>query len=211
MILKVRFILDSAGIEIRPTEPIHLDGLLAWAVESHSGREYIPERNAVPTETDLPLKKYFSGEEWCWKASAILPEGESVESIRFVRRKFDEQNAELTTGKPNLIGLRYKDSNMPHLHLLAKSLVAYADTPDPEKVKELLGRVKYLGPGASRGNGRLQGIEFEETDEDRTVIYNGVACRYVPHPNGWKLVRCRPEYWKYLGRTFCFVPGDIVR
>lgn len=83
MILKVRFVLDSAGIEIRPTEPIHLDGLLAWAVESRSGREYIPERNAVPTETDLPLEKYVSGEEWCWKArSEDFDDGERCKETR---------------------------------------------------------------------------------------------------------------------------------
>lgn len=210
VILKVKFILEGAGMEIRPAEPTHLDGLLAWAVESRSGREYIPDRSAPPTETELPLERYHSGDQWCWKASALMPEGEILESIRFVRRKFDERNAELTTGKPNLIGLRYKDSNTPHLHLLAKSVTAYADTRNPDRVKELLSRLKYLGPGASRGNGRLLDILYEETDEDRTVIFNGQACRYVPHPNGWKFVRPRPEYWKYMGRTSCFVPGDYV-
>jgi len=207
--LKVIFEMDGAGIEYSPHEPLHLDGLLSWCLVEKSP-EYTHDRDGQPTELDLPLKKWESPEDWCWKASALAPEGWNMETIRYVRRHFDVSLAVLSAGKPNTIGLRYKDRNDPHTFQLVTALAAYVDTDEPEIVQRELVKLKYLGRGAARGNGRIRKIRFEPAAEDFSVIKNGIAARYVPHPQGWKFVRCRPEYWRTPGRVHCFTPGDEI-
>lgn len=209
MFLKVIFEMDGAGIEYSPHEPIHLDGLLSWCLVEKSP-EYTHDRDGQPTELDLPLKKWESPEDWCWKASALAPEGWNMETIRYVRRHFDVGLSTLCAGKPNTIGLRYKDRNDPHTFQIVTALAAYADTEEPEIIQRELHKLKYLGRGVARGNGRIQKIRFEEADDDFSVIKNGIVARYLPHPKGWKFVRCRPEYWRTLGRVHCFTPGDVL-
>lgn len=209
MLLKILFELDGAGVEYVPYEPIHLDGLLSWCLVEKRP-DYTHDRDIAPTDLDLPLKKWESPEGWCWKASSLMPEGWNMETVRYVRRHYDVNLATLSAGKPNTIGLRYKDRNDPHTFQLVNQLAAYIDTDEPDLIPRELSKLKYLGRGPARGNGRIQKIRVEPTDEDFSVIKNGIASRYVPHPDGWKFVRCRPEYWRTMGRVHCFAPGDEV-
>lgn len=206
-ILRVTFGMDSSGIEYVPMEPLHLDGLLSFCMVEKSP-DYVPERDGEPTELDLPLEKFETSEGWCWKASCLMPEGWNIETTRNLRRKFDEGLSALTTGKPNLIGLRYKDRNDPHVFQLCTSLTGYMATREPEVVCRELRKLKYLGRGKARGNGRIQSIDFQIVNEDKTLFDNGICTRYIPHPKGWKFVRPRPEYWRVQGRCKCFAPGD---
>jgi len=205
----VTFEMDGAGVEYSPIEPIHLDGLLSWCMVEKSPY-YVPERDGKPTELDLPLTKYHTQSGWCWQASALSPEMWLAETTRNMRRKFDEGLSTLTTGKPNLIGLRYKDRNDPHVFQLVTRLKGYINTDEYDLVFRSLSRLKYIGRGASRGNGRITRMHVEPCDEDHTLFDRGIATRYIPHPKGWKLVRPRPEYWRTAGQTLCFAPGDYI-
>lgn len=92
---------------------------------------------------------------------------------------------------------------MPVPLLLTSRMVAYA-VGDIHRVRhELTRSVKYLGKKRAHGRGAVVGVDVSESPEDWSLARDGVAMRWLPSPEGTRLVRPRPPYWNLVGRIAC--------
>jgi len=209
--LKIAFTLDGTGLYYDPREPLHLDALLAWSLAPyHCGGGEAPSRDEEPIDIPLPLESWHIGGAWGWKASALFPDGDQAESLQFWRKKFRQSRAELSSGTPNLQNGTYREWNMPLPLLLVPRMIAWA-VGDRKRVDQILRRhVKYLGKKRAYGKGRVTGICVEWCEEDHALSLAGRATRWLPAPNGTRLVRPRPPYWNNLDRVKCCEIGDAL-
>lgn len=210
MKFKVIFYLDGSGIHYDPNEPLHLDALLTWALAPRQGVRPALTRDDPPEHVDLPLlRQHFAGGLWCWRASALLPEGPLGEDLQFWRCRFRQGRADLSTGSPNLTNGTWRDWNMPMPLLLTRRLVAYAEG-NRKECRRLLAEVRFLGKKRAYGCGRVVGLDLLETAEDWSIARDGLAMRWQPDESGTRRVRLRPPYWNRVDRVTCCEVGDPV-
>lgn len=208
MHFRIIFHLDGSGLYYDPFEPLHLDGILAWDLAPRQGLRDCTSADDAPGDVALPLLRH--GERagpWVWRASALFPDGPTGEDLQFLRSRFRVARAELTTGSPNLAGSAYRGRNIPVPLLLARRLVAYA-SGDRRAALKVCRRIRALGKYRGAGYGKIIGVDAEPMDADRSLIWQGRAMRWLPHPAGTRLVRPRPPYWNSHGRVPCIAPGD---
>ncbi len=131
-----------------------------------------------------------------WRASALLPEGDTAESVRLWRKRFRVGYADLTTGSPNTTNGIYRDYSVPVPLLLVARLVGYA-SGNRQDVQRLLNRnIKWLGKKRAHGIGRVIRWECTEVAEDYSwTDAEGRANRFLPDPEGTRLCRIAPPYW----------------
>lgn len=210
--LKITFEMDGQGVMFSPSEPPHLDSLLAWTLARLKGMPMTDGAKDMPIqEMSLPLASICCDGVRIWCASAILPEGETSEEIIHWRKHFRIDRAEIMDGTPNTTNGKYKDWNYPCVLTLCNRMVAYCVAYERRNILHLLKKVTHIGKKAAHGHGKVCGLKVEEVDYDWSLVRDGVAMRYLPdHKNGWKLVRPRPPYWNTNDRTLCIVPGDRV-
>ena len=208
MNFKVIFKLDGTGIYYDQNEPIHLDALLAWALAPMQIQDKCLMKNDVPEDIELPLLRETINGSKVWHASALFPDNHDVETLRFWRKKFRQNRIENTSGSPNLTNGIYREYNMPVPLLLIKEMHAYASGNSKEVKKILKDNIKGLGKKHAYGYGKVVDIEVEEISEDLSLIANGVAMRYLPHPDGTRNVRPSPPYWNSIGTVKCMDVGS---
>jgi CRISPR type IV-associated protein Csf3 len=167
-----------------------------------------PTRDEAPMDVPLPLARWKIGGEWGWRASALFPEGQTAESLQYWRKRFCQGRVELTEGSPNLTNGPYRDWNMPLPLLLAPRMVAYAFGEMGRIRRELRRSVKYLGKKRAYGRGAVIAVEVEETLEDWSLEKDGMVMRWLPSPQGTRLIRPRPPYWNSVGRMMCAEIGS---
>lgn len=194
--IKITFEMDSAGLHWTPSEPIMIDALLSFACAAHHGcGNEAPDRDEIPTVIPIPLTRHrFKDGLWCWKASALFPEGE-LEDIQFFRKRFRQGRIDLTNGSPNLTNATWKDWQVPVTLNLSRYLVGWAYGDAYQVRRELRRSIKYLGKKRSHGHGRVIGVTVEKTDDDFSLVRNGLATRYLPKRDGFRRVRLIPPYW----------------
>jgi CRISPR type IV-associated protein Csf3 len=208
MNFKVIFELDGTGIYYDPHEPIHLDALLAWALAPMQAPERCLMRSDTPDDIQLPLLRSTMHGAKVWHASALFPEQDGVETLRFWRKKFDQSRLHLTQGSPNLQNGVYREYNMPVPLLLVPRMIAYA-SGNRKAVKRLLKKhITALGKKRAYGYGRIVDITCEATADDWSVTADGVAMRWLPHPDGGRQVRPAPPYWNTVGAVACLEVGQ---
>jgi CRISPR type IV-associated protein Csf3 len=206
--LKITFNLDGTGVYYDPSEPIHLDALLAWALMPfhRDNGSQAPTRNEEPFDVPLPLDKWEINEAWGWKASALFPEGVTADSLQYWRKRFRQSRIELTQGSPNLQNGVYREYNVPLPLLLCHKMVAYA-VGDRGRIDQILRKhIKYLGKKNAYGKGKVLSVSTEVVDFDYSMWYNGNPMRWLPDDNGIRKVRVRPPYWNNCDRVLC---GEI--
>lgn len=207
--LKIIFHLDGAGLYYDPAEPIHLDALVAWTLAPiHCKNKHIT-RDDLPEEFPMPLAQTSIHGVRVWRASALFPEGATAETITHWRKRFRVGRIELTRGSPNLTNGVYRDWNMPFPLLLTHCMVGYA-VGDRRDLLKLLRRVTALGKKRAHGHGRITGVEIERVDDDWSLTRDGRAMRWLPDPDGVRLVRPRPPYWSPNGRVACCEVGEML-
>jgi hypothetical protein len=207
---KVVFHLDGTGVYYDPLEPIMLDALLAAAVCRWHVHGEPPARDEEPFDVPLPLARWEIGGVWGWRASALFPDGPTVESLQFWRKRFRQSRVEMTEGSPNLTNGTWRDWNMPLPLLLCPRVIGYAVGEVGRVRRELRRSIKYLGKKRAHGRGAVLSIEVEETGEDLSLERDGGAMRWLPAANGMRLVRPRPPYWNTVGRVPCCEIGECV-
>ncbi len=203
--LKITFHLDGTGVYYDPYEPIHLDALLAWALMPFHRQKgsQAPTRGEEPIDVPLPLDKWRIGGTWGWKASALFPEGATAESLQYWRKRFRQSRIEITSGSPNLQNGTYREYNTPLPLLLCHRMVAYA-VGDRGRVEQVLRKhVKYLGKKNAYGKGKILSVDTEIGEYDWSMYKEGAPTRFLPAPEGSRLVRPRPPYWNSYGRVLC--------
>lgn len=201
--LKLTFSLDGTGVYYDPAEPPTLDGILAAILCRFHVHGEPPARDEPPFDVPLPLKRWRIGGAWGWHASALFPDGLSTESLQHWRKRFRQNRVELTEGSPNLTNGVYRDWNMPLPLLLAPRLVAYAFGEAGRLRRELRRDLKHIGKKRAHGRGAVVAIDVDEVPEDYSLVKDGLAMRWLPDPDGARLVRPRPPYWSTVGRVPC--------
>lgn len=210
--LKVTFEIDAAGVLFSCAEPPHLDALIC--------RVLVPlklgDRRTSCANPDDPLEEItlpipmtrINGSE-VYRASALFADSD-IESVRYWRKRFRQDRAELTTGAPNLTNSTYKEYNMPMVISNCRCLVWWMAAYSIRDVKALLRKVRYIGKKSAQGIGKVVNLTVEQVDDDYALSRDGVAMRYYPHAGGWKSVRPTPPYWHNHGRVPCLAPGDAI-
>jgi hypothetical protein len=208
--LRVTFHLDGTGTVWYPSEPLHLDGVLAYDALARSGRLIDLAAEDNPTDAELPLARYGSGDSWYWSASVLLPAGPIAESMQMARRRLNTERAELVADKTisREIG-QTKSQNRPWLLQLSIEFVGYC-FGDLEAIRDLCGDIRWLGAERGRGKGRVTGVTVEPFEHDWSVSRDGLAMRYIPDARGTRWVRPHPPYWHPLGAVPCLSAGDAI-
>ncbi len=205
MHFKVIFHLDGSGIYM--DEPIHLDALLAYCLAPMQRGSSEITREDTPDDIRLPLMRSMINGAEVWHASALFPDGAEYEVLRHWRKRFRQHRVELTRGSPNLKMGVYREYNVPMPLILAPRMVCYA-SGNRKSVKKILRKtIRSLGKKRAYGYGRIREIELEETPEDWSLVKDGLAMRWLPHPDGTRLVRPAPPYWNIVGRVRCCEVG----
>jgi len=89
-------------------------------------------------------------------------------------------------------------------------MIAYAHGDRSTLQKVLRRGVKYIGKKAAYGKGRVTGIDVEWIKEDLSLKMDDRAMRWLPDPNGRRLVRPRPPYWNIVDRVRCCEIGQMM-
>lgn len=200
--------LDGRGLHYDAYEPPHLDDLLHSILILLNGKTRNLQRDEPPDEVGLPLLQETIHGEKVWKASAIFPDGDGFETLRYFRKKYRAAKIDLTDAAPNLQNGVYREYNVPVPTLCVPRLIAYA-SGDRKEVKRILRKhLPAVGKYRGKGFGRVVSVECDELPEDYSWQKDGYATRYLPQPNGMKLVRPRPPYWNSVGRVLCCEVGD---
>lgn len=201
--LKVTFHLDGAGLYYDPAEPVMLDSLLCAAMCRWHVSGEPPGRDEPVKDIPLPLQKWRHQSGWGWHASALFPEGPVAETTRFWRKRLRHDHIELTKGSPNVTNGTYRDWNMPVPLLLVHRMIAFC-CGDRRLIKRALSRdVKFLGKKRAHGYGRIVEVSVEEIESDFSLELEGKPTRWLPDPQGSRLVRLRPPYWSNWERVTC--------
>lgn len=209
--IHIVFEMDGTGVCFDPASPIHLDGLLAYALAPlHTPKdEPPPARDETPAEIPLPLDKWRRDGQWGWCASAVLPDSESA-TIRYWRKKFRTKRAGLYRGTANLSSGPTREWNIPIELILCRKMEAWA-VGDRRRVEQVLRRnIRYLGHKRAHGHGRVIGVTVTPADEDYSLARDGFAMRYLPDPSGIRKIRPRPPYWNIVGAVPSLYVGDPV-
>lgn len=206
---RVVFTLDPAGVVYSPQDPIHLDGLLAWCCKRHHAHGRAPARDEPPDEIPLPLERWHCGGTWGWCASALLPEESAMEALGFWYKRLRRDRVGLVAvGTPNTAMGIYRDWAMPLPRQLVTALVAYGVGDLYEVRRELRRHVRALGAKRRQGHGRVVNIEVVPWPENWSLVREGRAQRWLPAPDGPRLVRPRPPYWSVVDRVRCVEVGS---
>jgi hypothetical protein len=207
MHFKVIFHLDGCGIYYGPENMIHLDSLLTWALYPMQVKMCDLGRDDKPEDIKIPLLESTVNGSKVWHASALFLDGPGFETLRFWRKRFDQDAMENINGNPNIKKGVYREYNVPVPLLLVPRMIAYA-SGDRKEVKKILSKnIKGLGKKWSYGYGRVLDIECEKTSEDFSHVKDGMTMRYLPHPDGTKLVRSKPPYWNSVDQVKCLEIG----
>jgi len=209
-VYKITFELDGRGVIYDPHEPIHLDGIIAWAGAFRYPPGPPPGRTGPVEELNLPLRQVEINGTRIYKASALSPEGDAIYIGRHFRKRFRIERAEFCTDAiiNQSTGL-YRRVNRRLEVVLCRKMVGWFDGT-PKDIRKWLKALRAIGRKREMGYGRIVSFKIEPSEEDRTWQWEGMATRYVPHPAGLKLVRPRPPYWNATGRVKCLVPGEKI-
>lgn len=207
--LKVTIHLDGTGVSFNPFEPMHLDAFLARELAGLHCKNRHMERSDTPERVPLPIAMgRFRGRE-IWRASAFYIDENTPEAIRHWRKKFRVDAMRNTRGSPNLTNGVYREYNMPVHLVLAQKATAYC-IGNRKEIKKIIRRISFFGRKSAQGIGMISGFEIERIDEDWSWIKDGVAMRWLPDPDGVRLVRTEPPYWNSVDRVLCCEVGDAI-
>lgn len=207
---RVTIHLDGKGVIIHPYEPLHLDGLIDWAGSFRYPPGEAPGRDDRLDPLPLPISSADVNGSQVYRASALFP-SETLQDVRSWKKRFRMTAAEAlgVQGTINQSTGPYRSFMTPMQVTLTRSLVGWFHG-DGGDVRKWFKALRSVGRKRSMGYGRILGIDFDLTDEDRTLTWDGCATRWLPHPRGMKLVRPKPPYWHNHGRVACLSPGESL-
>lgn len=202
------------GLEIRfqlatpmraPEQPIHLDGVLAWAAVDEAGGDFA-------AQDDLPLELYESADgRRVWKASRLVLDTVHRQMLPMFRTfepwQWGTDRGEIYRGGPNKL---HPGTGPYKAYQMAVPLVQVASVRawcigQPERIGELLARVTHLGKLARLDMGRVAGREIVPCDQ----AHERWKWRTMPEPMpGYRpaVMTLMPPYWRREARTLAWEP-----
>ncbi|MHA1559071.1 MAG: hypothetical protein ACTSWI_00130, partial [Alphaproteobacteria bacterium] len=186
---------------------IHLDGLLAWCLAPMQKTRRGLGRGDKPDDIQLPIRRGTLHGRSIWHASALFPI-ETVESVRFWRKRLRIDRLHLTKGSPNMAIGTYREWNEPMPVVLTRAMVAYGTGNLPRVMQLFTKQLTSLGRKRAYGFGRITKITAKEISDDWSWVKDSCATRWLPDINGARLVRTAPPYWNAIDRVYCCEVGD---
>jgi CRISPR type IV-associated protein Csf3 len=191
---KVTF--EMEGKMGKPVDPIHLDGLLAFARTQEDGGDWT-------NQLDLPVERFETEAGWCFKASSLYYEPISQQTVAKTNKTDVTYLASLLekgiTKVPNKVSAasgKYKASLYFDTVLLVKELIAYVATDNPGRVHEMLATINFIGPNRKLGLGAVLSVNIEEASIEEADLWQNrhlpVAIDEACYPISGHL---QPPYW----------------
>jgi len=206
--LKITFHMDGSGVLFFPYEPTHFDALIAREIKPFQTNQGL-QRDEKPEDLKLPLGKWHRNGYWGWSASAVLPEGNTFESMQYYRKKTRLNRLHLTKGSVNLSMGKYREVNNPMPLTNCLKMVAYA-VGNRSRIKQLAKRMRGIGKKVGYGKGYINDVEVEVIDRDYSCVKDGFAMRFLPDENGMRIGRIRPPYFNQVGCVKTCYVGDVI-
>ena len=242
MAIPLRVTFNLVTPIVAPVYPIHLDSLIAYgvtqtklaALRSSGGPAGEMDNTLVRSLADsLPLAREVRGDDWVWKASALIPSEIRFQSIRMMTRKSDpyefakrierdeiklssRATTMISNGAPYTFNL-IKQTGIPTPRLMfypvqhVASFVAWC-VGEIDEIEDLLnpenGIITSIGKSRRISHGIIQSVSIEEDPEAHTQWLR----RVLPWPEeGYVSVDAatRPPYWAPENRKTAFMPGDL--
>ena len=204
---------------------IALDGILAHLINREiRGQNFwtLPSKEPIPNvlgrqQNLMPLKKtvcyphgdvYHGSVAWldCADASATT-----------IYKRFDESRCHMIQTQKQKIDVGrglFRAYMMRLPYIPAKTACFYA-CGDLMEVLRLLSYLPGLGKKVAYGYGMIKGVSVEETDEDYSLMKDGVAMRPLPDfladSDEKMMLAYRPPYWDKRNVVPCVPPGAHVK
>lgn len=206
------------------TEPLTLDGLLAWAVAMDCFQGKMPSCAQDPWWIPLPLKAIAHHKDFpLWASTdftAINPHydhtnvhrrtGENSYALAAVKQSLGEKRPRRM---PNPAAGQYMDYRVPERLEIAERWVADG-VGNIAEVSRLLKLVQHIGRGAARGRGRIRKIEIRELNQFSLLTPEGGVRKNVPVQidlgntikDRVQLAGWTPAYWQSKLWEYCYLP-----
>lgn len=229
--LKVTFHLASCMTD--PSNPIHLDALLAWARTAMDLESFTTMEECIGS---LPLESVSHGLQTIWKASKLnfdLRGGRvGVETKRMFLRKTEVQemanlkaedyfqNSKSSGFKANPFNGDQLDGgsgwarNFQEFYPVKDYITATAYcVGDKEQVERLLSAIKWIGKRGSRGHGKVVKIEVSENKEAQLLwVERAMSTECLEELNLDKkryypsITNVNNPYWDVTTKTSAWLP-----
>lgn len=202
---KITFHLDN---EVgKAMQPIHLDGLLCWSRVQE-------DVNTWENQYDIPLARYETQNGWVFKASEIEVHSRGKNMFVSTKRIVLEElasfdNMDVTKKMPKRIETHkgvWKAGIINRHTQLARVATAYfvCDPGELPRVKQLLNRIKSIGPLGKLGYGRVNGYTIEEvSNQPEMWIYRNMPDAYTADFKPLE-GRLRAPYWLRVERDIVY-------
>lgn len=232
--LKVTF--QVSGGFVPPPYPLHLDALLAYA-QTYDALDDVAEDPGIAQlralAADMPIQRHVQEGEWCYMASALMPDGPVLNDARFYTQRMNQDDYSTRVGDGQIQHGRHKPGTQMeryqiqietargvHRNLLGFYPVQHAASGAGAILRlvgwcvaerwwledRLLGgRITHLGARRRSGHGNIQSVSIED---DQDALHNWML-RVRP----WKMreddlelqAAWKPPYWapENRGRAYC--------
>lgn len=206
------------------TEPLTLDGLLAWCVvwEAFEGRP--PGYQHDPWLIHLPLRKLAEHNGFpLWASTDFKAINPHHDCTNYHRRSGDNPYAwaalkvSSNSRRPRRIPAtgngQYMDYRIPEQLEIAERWDADGHG-DIQEISRLLKLVQHIGRGAARGRGRIRKIEIREIEKFSAVNPDGSLRKNVPitvdlgethNKDRIQLAGWTPAYWQQKLWEYCYL------
>lgn len=239
--LKIIFEMDTPMVP--PSGyPLHLDALLAYAItQQHLGemaqgfKTPVPDMRLRELAHNLPLEKSGDeGDNWVWKASALIPVEMGDHAIRLWTRKTDpydyaervkDGRMEISTSSKNALeqGKKYAHA-IDTVRGILKNYFQFYQVASIRKmeawcvggrdaIEELLapesGLLTHLGKRSRIGHGRIRSVTVEPcpdaVEQWKQRVLPWQEKGYLPVQAAF-----RPPYWASENRQTAYCPPVIL-
>lgn len=238
----LKIVFKVAGGWVPPPYPLHLDAILAYAetmLELEGMEEGDPNRERLLREFSmslpLPFDRHEQEGEWVWKASAIRPVGEVMNSTRFFTQRRDCEDYAINVHQGNVRHGRHKHgAPMTHqqyqidtLRGPFRNLLGFYSTQqafdgatidlvawcvgDRHWLESRLtdGLVTHLGARRRSGHGRIVSVEITEDDAALTAWQMRVLPWRTSEADTPLQAAWRAPYWAAENRGQAYLPAGF--
>lgn len=205
------------------TEPLTLDGLLAWAVVWDTYQGQIPSYGPDPWQIPLPLQAHTVHNGWpLWTSTDFVAINPHESYTHYHKRTGDNPYAlaamtptldqKKVRRQPSSVCGQYMDYRIPERLVVAERWEADC-VGNRDEIARLLKLVQHIGKGSARGRGRVRKIEIREIERFSFLDEAGQPRRPIPaavpleglSPTSFKVCGWTPAYWQAKLWELCAV------